>query len=50
MRPRLNPDLVRWLMHKLEELGVDVRTATNVTGIDKTADALLVQLETVQSL
>jgi glutathione reductase (NADPH) len=46
----VDSDLVRWLMHKLKELGVDVRTATNVTGIDKTADAQLVQLETVQSL
>lgn len=47
MRPRSDPDLVRWRIHKLEELGVDVRTAT---GIDKSADAPLVQLETVQSL
>jgi glutathione reductase (NADPH) len=42
MLPRFDPDLVGWLMEKFRELGIDVRTGTTVTRIEKTADAFLV--------
>jgi glutathione reductase (NADPH) len=41
MLPRFDPDLVGWLMEKFRELGIDIRTGTTVTRIEKTADAFL---------
>jgi glutathione reductase (NADPH) len=43
MLTQFDPDLVGWLMDKFEELGIDVRTDTAVTAIDKTADGFCVR-------
>lgn len=37
------PELVGWLMEKYADLGVDVRTDTSVTGVEKTVDALSIR-------
>ncbi|MGC8490003.1 MAG: dihydrolipoyl dehydrogenase family protein [Clostridia bacterium] len=42
MLPQFDPDVVGWLMQKFHELGIDTRTGTTVTRVEKTADALLV--------
>lgn len=38
MLDQFDPDVVGWLMDKFRELGIDVRTGADVTGIDKTDD------------
>lgn len=38
MLKHFDPDLVDWLMDKFLELGIDVRTGTEVTSVEKTED------------
>ena len=38
-----DPDLVRWLMEKFHELGIDVRLKTRVTAVEKSGDELSVR-------
>jgi glutathione reductase (NADPH) len=38
MLKHFDPDLVGWLMDKFSELGIDVRTGTEVTSVEKIAD------------
>lgn len=46
MLPAFDPDLVGWLMEKFQELGVDLRTRSTVTEVDKTAAGFLVHSAT----
>ncbi|WP_445504682.1 dihydrolipoyl dehydrogenase family protein [Microvirga sp. G4-2] len=38
-----DPDLVRWLMEKFRDVGIDVRTWTCVEGVERTNDGFLVR-------
>ncbi len=42
MLPRFDPDLVGWLMESFAALGIDVRTGTAVTRVERKADGFLV--------
>jgi glutathione reductase (NADPH) len=42
MLPRFDHDVVGWLMESFAALGIDVRTGTTVTAVEKTADGFLV--------
>lgn len=42
MLPRFDPDLVGWLMEGFAALGIDVRTGTTVTRVERTEDGFLV--------
>src|SRR6266849_8802797 len=43
MLPHFDPDLVDWLMEKFGEIGIDVRTRTQVEGIEKTGTGFAVR-------
>jgi len=46
MLPRFDPDLVGWLMESFAALGIDVRTGTSVTRVERAADGFLVHAAT----
>jgi glutathione reductase (NADPH) len=43
MLKHFEPDLVAWLMDKFGELGIDVRTGTEVSSVERTADGYTVK-------
>lgn len=46
MLTHFDPDLVGWLMEKFRAIGIDVRTHTEVKGIEKTGSGFAVQAST----
>lgn len=46
MLAHFEPELVEWLMESFAALGIDVRTRTNVTGIERSGDSFTVRMGT----